>query len=105
MARRRPLVVLFGGRSAEHDVSCVSAAHVASAADPELFDVVPVGIDLHGRWMLAESALAALAAGGPLDRLDPSGSESGWQVLPAGETWETRLSLFTGPLQVDAVVD
>ena len=37
--------------------------------------------------------------------LDPSGSESGWQVLPAGETWETRLSLFTGPLEVDAVVD
>ena len=62
-------------------MSCVSAAHVASAADPELFDVVPVGIDLHGRWMLAESALAALAAGGPLDRLDPSGSD--WDPLPS----------------------
>jgi len=86
VARRRPLVVLFGGRSAEHDVSCVSAAHVASAADPERFDVVPVGIDLDGRWMLAESAAAALEAGhapggDPPARLDPTGP--GWDPLPS----------------------
>ena len=33
------LVVLFGGQSAEHEVSCITAAHVLGAADPERYDV------------------------------------------------------------------
>jgi D-alanine-D-alanine ligase len=57
------LVVLFGGRSAEHEVSCVSAASVLAAVDPARYDVQPVGITKEGRWVLAEDALAALAAG------------------------------------------
>src|SRR5438128_539525 len=48
------LVLLFGGRSAEHDVSCVTAAHVLAAADPSRYDVVPVGITHDGRWVRAE---------------------------------------------------
>jgi D-alanine-D-alanine ligase len=48
------LVVLFGGRSAEHDISCISASHVLAAIDPKRYEVVPVGIDRSGRWMLAE---------------------------------------------------
>ena len=59
------LVVLFGGRSAEHEVSCVSAVHVLRAVDPERYDVVPVGITRDGRWVLAEEAQKMLAAGGP----------------------------------------
>ncbi|MFM7685867.1 MAG: D-alanine--D-alanine ligase, partial [Actinomycetota bacterium] len=31
---RLDLIVIFGGQSAEHDVSCTSAAHVLRAADP-----------------------------------------------------------------------
>ena len=37
--------------------------------------------------------------------LDPAGAGSGWRVLPAGETWETRIELFTGPLGAATVVD
>ena len=55
------LVVLFGGRSAEHDVSCVSARHVVAAVDPERYDIEPVGITRGGDWVLAEAALKALA--------------------------------------------
>lgn len=47
---RTTLVILFGGQSAEHDVSCVSAAHVIRAVDASLFDVVAVGIDRAGSW-------------------------------------------------------
>ena len=47
---RATLVVLFGGQSAEHDVSCVSATHVIRAVDPSLFDVVAVGIARDGAW-------------------------------------------------------
>jgi D-alanine-D-alanine ligase len=57
------LVVLFGGRSAEHEVSCVSALHVVRAADPTRYDVLPVGITRDGRWVEAGEAVAALEAG------------------------------------------
>ncbi len=57
------LVVLFGGRSAEHDVSCVSARHVLAAADPARYSIEPVGITRDGEWVLAEAASAALEAG------------------------------------------
>ncbi|MEY4796079.1 MAG: hypothetical protein RLZZ105_505 [Actinomycetota bacterium] len=38
------IIVLFGGESAEHDVSCVTAAHVLRALDPQKYDVTTVGI-------------------------------------------------------------
>ena len=61
LPERIRLVVLFGGRSAEHDVSRVSASHVMSAIDPDRYEVVPVGITRDGDWQLAEQALALLA--------------------------------------------
>ena len=39
------LIVLFGGQSAEHDVSCVTATHVLRAVDQTRYRVTPVGID------------------------------------------------------------
>jgi D-alanine-D-alanine ligase len=62
-AERIRLVVLFGGRSAEHEVSCVSALHVLRAVDRDRYDVVPVGITHEGRWVTAGDAVAALGAG------------------------------------------
>jgi D-alanine-D-alanine ligase len=57
------LVVLFGGQSAEHDVSRVTAAHVLRAADPARYDVHPVAITRDGVWHFAEHAARALAIG------------------------------------------
>ena len=56
-------MVLFGGRSAEHEVSCTSALHVLRAADPDRFDVEPIGITREGHWVDAGDAVAALTAG------------------------------------------
>jgi D-alanine-D-alanine ligase len=50
--RKIRLLLVFGGRSAEHEVSVVSAASVARALDPQRYDVIPVGIDKEGRWHL-----------------------------------------------------
>ena len=62
---RRPRVaVLFGGRSSEHAVSCVTAAGVLAAIDRERYDVVPVGITRTGRWVLVDERSAAFALGG-----------------------------------------
>ncbi|MBW3575172.1 MAG: D-alanine--D-alanine ligase [Actinobacteria bacterium] len=66
---RARLVVLFGGRSAEHDVSCVSAASVLGALDPARYEIRPVGITLDGRWVAAEPGEEMVAAGTPLDPL------------------------------------
>jgi D-alanine-D-alanine ligase len=59
------LVVLFGGRSAEHEVSCTSAAHVLRAVDPDRYEVEPIGITREGTWVRSEDALAALGAARP----------------------------------------
>ncbi|MCU1429244.1 MAG: D-alanine--D-alanine ligase [Actinomycetia bacterium] len=61
--RKLRVLLLFGGRSAEHDVSCVTAVAVARALDPERYEVVPVGITTDGRWLLAGEAQALLDKG------------------------------------------
>jgi D-alanine-D-alanine ligase len=57
------VLLLFGGRSAEHDVSRVSAVAVGNALDPDRYDVVPVAITKEGRWLLTGEARELLATG------------------------------------------
>jgi D-alanine-D-alanine ligase len=79
------LVVLFGGQSAEHEVSCVSAFHVLEAADPAQFELDPVGITREGRWVRADDARRALASGrGALAELTRDGGlvVTGTEVEP-----------------------
>jgi D-alanine-D-alanine ligase len=59
------LVVVFGGRSAEHEVSCVTAAHVVAAADPSRYDIVTIGITPDGTWVRAEPSPGVMRAEGP----------------------------------------
>ncbi|TDC78500.1 D-alanine--D-alanine ligase [Micromonospora sp. KC606] len=47
------VAIVFGGRSPEHGISCVSAGSVLAALDPDEFEVVPVGITRQGQWVLA----------------------------------------------------
>ena len=47
------VAVLFGGRSSEHAVSCVTAAGVLGAIDYDKYDVIPIGIAKTGQWVLA----------------------------------------------------
>jgi len=68
------LVLLFGGQSAEHDVSRVSAAHVLRAIDRARYEVEPVAITPDGRWVRSAATVAALTAGGDLPEvLDATG--------------------------------
>ena len=63
---RLRVAVVFGGRSAEHAISCVSAGSVIAALDPEKYEVVPVGIATDGRWVLAEAGQRLSIADGTL---------------------------------------
>lgn len=52
-SQRKPRVaVVFGGRSSEHAISCVTAANVLQVLDRDKYDVVPVGISSSGHWVL-----------------------------------------------------
>ena len=62
----RPRVaVVFGGRSSEHAISCVTAGSVLQALDPEQYDVVPIGIAQDGRWVLESADPDRLRITGP----------------------------------------
>ncbi len=107
-AERVRLVVLFGGQSAEHDVSCVTASHVLAAADPARYAVQPVGITRAGQWVLAEDAAAALAQGPAA--LPPSLAAAGPDVdalpvvAPSGTETVVVFPLLHGPMGEDGTV-
>jgi D-alanine-D-alanine ligase len=90
MARKRRVLLLFGGRSAEHDVSRVTAVAVARALDPARYDVVPVAITTDGRWLLADSARAAI--------------EGGPKALPSAFAVDGGVAPAVGALDVDVVL-
>ena len=54
---KQRVLVLFGGRSSEHEVSCLSARNVLAAMDPDRYDVTTVGITREGRWTLVEGVV------------------------------------------------
>ncbi len=104
------LVVLFGGESAEHDVSCTTAAHVLRAADPERYRITPIGISTDGQWALAQQAVDALLDGPHAipGRLEPTGTD----VSPTPMLADARASdevtvvlpLLHGPMGEDGTV-
>ncbi len=57
------LIVLFGGESSEHEVSCVSAAGVIGNLNEERYRILPVGITRDGRWWLYSGDVAHIADG------------------------------------------
>jgi D-alanine-D-alanine ligase len=67
---KRAVLVLYGGRSSEHEVSCLSARSVLHALDRERWEVVPVGITREGRWTLTDGEIAPRPGAGLPDVLD-----------------------------------
>ena len=65
------VVVLFGGESAEHDVSCVTAAHVLRALNADKYEITTIGITRNGDWVNVESEPKV-----PADRLAAIGRQT-----------------------------
>ncbi|MFP5022878.1 D-alanine--D-alanine ligase family protein [Pseudonocardia phyllosphaerae] len=61
---RVKVAVVFGGRSSEHAISCVSAGSVLTHLDPERFEAVPVGIARDGSWVVGTSDAETLKISG-----------------------------------------
>lgn len=83
MGKRIRVGVLFGGKSAEHEVSLESARNVVEAIDKEKYDVVLIGIDRAGKWHLsAPSRLLVEAAGSTLPALTAGDADVGVTLVP-----------------------
>ena len=82
MSRTR-LAVIFGGRSTEHSISCLSAGSVLRAVDRERYDVVVIGITPDGHWVLADDDPTALEARGR--ELPTVTDDTGTAVALAGD--------------------
>jgi D-alanine-D-alanine ligase len=71
--RKTRVIILFGGRSAEHEISILSARNVLGALDRSRFEPVLVGIDRAGRWHRESERTLAGATGDPRAlALDPA---------------------------------
>ncbi|MCV7379499.1 D-alanine--D-alanine ligase A [Mycobacterium alsense] len=60
-SERVRVAVVFGGRSNEHAISCVSAGSILRNLDPRRFEVIAIGITPEGSWMLTDGDPDALA--------------------------------------------
>ena len=111
------LVVLFGGQSAEHDVSRATAAHVLAALDRTRYDVRAIGIGRDGQWVDAGDAARAqldairlgeltdgpaIAAG--LDVVGPTTHADPVLARRPGDAPTVVLPLLHGPLGEDGTV-
>jgi len=103
------VAVLFGGRSAEHEISLLSARFVLESLDRAKYDPILIGIDKTGRWLLQdETGLLGAARDPRLVKLDPAmpgvllpphPEANGVSLLHADESDQTT----GGPLAVDVV--
>ena len=110
LPERVRLVVLFGGQSAEHDVSRVTARNVLAALDPDRYDVHLIGIARNGRWLQLQGLPAldgveakALTVSG--DHVDPIGHLRHTSDNVHGDALSTVvLPLLHGPNGEDGTV-
>jgi D-alanine--D-alanine ligase len=97
--RARPRVaVVFGGRSSEHAISCVTAGSVLAAIDRAKYDVLPLGITQDGRWALVADAVdrLAISATGKLPDVTDVAEAGGSVVLAADPTQRDLAVIDTG---------
>jgi D-alanine-D-alanine ligase len=82
-ARKIRVAVVYGGRSDEHAISCVSAGSILRHLNPQRFDVVPIGITQEGTWVLtdADPDRLAIEAG----RLPQVNASSGAELALAAD--------------------
>ena len=101
------VVVLFGGESAEHDVSCITAAHVLRALNIDKYEITTVGITREGDWVNVKSESNAQT-----DRLVATGQQTNIsQILEGLNSQGTNSSartvvipLLHGPMGEDGTV-
>jgi len=80
------VAVVFGGRSSEHAISCVTAGSVLEVIDRDAYEVVPIGIATDGRWVLESGDTQRLRIEGPdrLPSVDPERASVALERVESG---------------------
>jgi D-alanine-D-alanine ligase len=77
MKKKIKVGIIFGGKSAEHEVSLRSAKNVFEAIDKNKYEPVLIGVDKKGKWLLSDSSKFLLNSGDPkLIKLNKEASQS-----------------------------
>ena len=80
MKKKLRVAILFGGKSAEHEISLISARNIVEAMDKNKYEVVAIGIDKQGRWHLDEDA--RLLLGKSATKVEYRDAQNAAAVLP-----------------------
>ncbi|AWE42205.1 MULTISPECIES: D-alanine--D-alanine ligase family protein [unclassified Actinobaculum] len=75
MASKKRVALIYGGVSGEHSVSCLTAASVMRAMDPQKYEILPIGIRKDGTWVPGVQDPAVLEAAGPRGEVAASSGE------------------------------
>lgn len=102
MNKKISVGILFGGKSAEHEISLQSAKNVFDAIDKEKYEVTLIGIDKTGRWLLPNQSHFLLNDNDPkLIRLNNDNEESITLIPESGGL--TKLSDSNSHTEIDVV--
>jgi D-alanine-D-alanine ligase len=93
------VAVVFGGRSTEHSISCLSAGTVKVSLEAAGYEVIPVGVTRQGAWVLAASEQAYALRGDELPEV-----YGGEPVAFSGDATQPGLITQTGSrVEIDVV--
>jgi len=87
MGKKIKVGLLFGGQSAEHEVSLMSAKSIFENIDPNKYEVVTIGIDKDGRWILGEGASFLMNADNP-KTIAIKATDKSLSLVPGGQQAE-----------------
>ncbi|GAA0963231.1 D-alanine--D-alanine ligase family protein [Actinocorallia libanotica] len=96
------MAVVFGGRSSEHAISCVTAGGVMAAIDRDRYEVLPVGITRDGRWVRVPAERSLAIAGSTLPEVPGDAEELDLQRALDGV--DVVLPLLHGPYGEDGTI-
>ena len=100
---RIKVAIIFGGRSAEHEVSLQSAKNVIESLNKDKYEPILIGIDKDGRWFLNESSLKILNADNP-KLIQLASSENEVALTPTGKSSQlVNLSKNTSISGIDVI--
>ncbi|MFY0652527.1 MAG: D-alanine--D-alanine ligase [Cyclobacteriaceae bacterium] len=106
------VAILFGGKSAEHEISLRSAKNVVDAIDKNKYNPILIGIDQQGRWSLAqsilESSVTKLANSSAADEVamlpQSNGSLSKYGAENLGDQVDVVFPILHGPFGEDGTM-
>ena len=102
---RKRVAVVFGGRSSEHAISCVTAGSVLQAIDRTKYDVVPIGIATDGRWVLESGDPDRLRISGPDQLPEVDGDRAAIALAPDRATTDLVVTEPSRPPRTLGEVD